>query len=141
MKIAEINKQKVRDFLRFIEEGRSDKIADIFAENGEHENVYASGLFPEKVRGRKSIEEYWNAPIANFEKMEFPIDELLAMEDPTMIYMKFKGIITLKNGEGIYANDYYATFKFNEKNEIMKYVEIFNPIVAARGFGMLDQIK
>ena len=73
--------------------------------------------------------------------MEFPIEEIFAMEIPEMVYVKYKGKIKLKNGAGVYENDYYSTFKFNSSGLIIEYVEIFNPIVAARGFGLIDQIK
>ena len=42
---------------------------------------------------------------------------------------------------GFYENNYYSTFTFDEEGKITEYVEIFNPIVAARGFGLLDNIK
>jgi ketosteroid isomerase-like protein len=73
--------------------------------------------------------------------MSFDIEEIYAMEDPTIVFVKFKGDIVLKNNAGVYSNDYYATFRFNEEGKITEYVEIFNPIVAARGFGLIDQIK
>ncbi|GJM61859.1 alpha/beta hydrolase [Persicobacter diffluens] len=63
------------------------------------------------------------------------------MEDPAMVLVKFEGRIKLKGDAGWYKNDYYATFKFNEAGLIEEYVEIFNPIVAAQGFGLIDQIK
>ena len=63
------------------------------------------------------------------------------MEDLKIVFVDFKGHVRLKDGAGLYANDYYAIFKFNDKSEIVEYVEIFNPIVAAKGFGLLDQIS
>jgi ketosteroid isomerase-like protein len=63
------------------------------------------------------------------------------MEDPNITFVKYKGKIKLKNDAGWYENDYYSTFKFNEEGKITEYVEIFNPIVAARGFGLIDKIK
>ena len=63
------------------------------------------------------------------------------MEDPKMVFVKYTGNIQLKNGAGVYSNQYYSTFKFNDEGKIEEYVEIFNPIVAARGFGLLDKIK
>ena len=70
MNTGEINKQKVRDFFRFIEEGSADKVADLFHKDGIHLNPYASGLFPERVEGRQAIKEYWLGPIENFEKVK-----------------------------------------------------------------------
>ena len=52
-----------------------------------------------------------------------------------------KGKIKLKNGAGYYENDYYSTFKFDDEGKILEYVEIFNPIVAVRGFGLLEKIS
>lgn len=141
MNTGEINKQVVHSFFKHLENGDAKGVASIFAQNAKHINPYASGLFPAGVEGRDAIEQYWVGPIDNFDGMTFPIDEIYAMEDPSVVFVKFTGNITLKDGAGVYSNNYYATFKFNESNEIIEYVEIFNPIVAARGFGMLDQIK
>ena len=139
--IGERNKQSVLNFLMAIENKNVDDIADLFSEDGVHINPYASGIFPEGTKGKDGVRDYWEPVFPNFEKLEFPVDEIYAMEDPTMIFIKFKGKIKLLNDSGYYDNDYYATFKFNEKGEIIEYVEIFNPIVAARGFELLDKIK
>lgn len=141
MKQGQINKEKVITFLKALEEGNAKTVANLFAVNGVHLNPYSSGLFNDKVEGRDEIEKYWQGPIENFESMEFPVDEIYAMEDESIVFIKFTGNVTLKDNAGLYSNDYYATFKFNSNNEIVEYVEIFNPIVAARGFGLLDQIK
>ena len=73
--------------------------------------------------------------------MRFPIDELLATEDPTIVFVRYRGEIQLKDDAGVYENNYYSTFRFNADGKIAEYVEIFDPVVAARGFGVLDQLK
>ncbi|MCH4886901.1 nuclear transport factor 2 family protein [Acidaminobacter sp. JC074] len=140
MSIKDINKRLVREFFMNLEEGSAEGVANLFAEDGLHINPYASGLFPEGVKGRDAIKKYWEGPIENFDGMTFPIDEIYAMEDEKIVFVKFTGNINLKDG-GVYSNDYYSTFKFDDNHEIIEYVEIFNPIVAARGFGLIDQIK
>ena len=72
--------------------------------------------------------------------MKFPIHELHAMEGGNMVFVKYTGQIQLKDVAGVYENDYYSTFKFNEAGEITEYVEIFDPVKAAKGFGLLDQL-
>ena len=139
--ISEKNKRSVLNFLKALEDKNTDKVVNLFAEDGVHINPYSSGLFPEGTKGKDGIRAYWEPVFQNFEKLEFPVDKIYAMEDPTVVFAKFKGKIKLLNDAGYYNNDYYATFKFNEKGEITEYVEIFNPIVAARGFGLLDKIK
>ena len=47
------------------------------------------------------------------------------MENPNFIFVKYNGKITLKNNKGIYRNNYYSTFKFNENGSIIEYIEIF----------------
>lgn len=73
--------------------------------------------------------------------MSFPIDAIYAMEDPNIVFVKYTGNIKLKNNAGVYSNDYYSIFKFNEEEKITEYVEIFNPITAARAFGLLNKLK
>jgi ketosteroid isomerase-like protein len=140
-KTAEKNKQSVTAFFDALEEENVDALVALFAEDAKHINPYASGIFPAGAAGKEGIRNYWTPVFPNFDGMEFPIAEIYAMEDPTMVYVKYTGKIKLKNGAGIYENQYYSTFKFDEQGLITEYVEIFNPITAARGFGLLDQIK
>lgn len=138
---AEQNKATVRAFFKLLEEEKIDLFIDLFAENGKQANPYASGLFPDGADGKEALKAYWEPVPGFFDGMEFPIEELYAMEDPSMVFAKYTGKIKLKAGSGTYENNYYSTFKFNEHGKILEYVEIFNPIVAARGFGLLDKIK
>ncbi|HAA14985.1 MAG TPA: nuclear transport factor 2 family protein [Cytophagales bacterium] len=138
---ADSNKATVRAFFQALEDENVDALVALFAENAKHINPYASGLFPEGADGKEGIRNYWTPVFPNFDGMQFPIEQLHAMEDPTMVFVKYQGKIKLKDGAGTYENDYYSTFRFNEEGLITEYLEIFNPIVAARGFGLLDQIK
>ena len=139
--IAKKNKNTVKTFFKSLEKEDVDALVNLFAENAKHINPYASGLFPEGANGKEGIREYWSPVFPSFEGMKFPIDEIYAMEDPSLVFVKYTGRIKLKNDAGYYENNYYSTFKFNETGEITEYVEIFNPITAARGFGLLDKIK
>ena len=135
------NKITVKEFFKALENEDVDRLVDLFSENAKHINPYHSGLFPKGAEGKDGIRAYWTPVFPNFAGMTFPIDEIYAMEDPKMVFVKYKGNIKLKNDAGVYSNDYYSTFKFDEDGKITEYVEIFNPIVAARGFGLLNQIK
>ncbi len=139
--IAEQNKKAVRTFLKALETENIDELVALFAENGKHINPYHSDIFPKGANGREEIRAYWTPVFSNFDGMEFPIEEIHAMEDPHTIYVKFQGNIKLKGNGGHYKNDYYATFQFNEEGKIVEYVEIFNPITAAKSFGLIDKIK
>ena len=138
---GEQNKNTVRQFFEALENENVDSLVNLFAKEGKHVNPYHSGLFPTGANGKEEIRAYWTPVFPNFDGMEFPIEEIYAMENPNMVYVKFKGIIKLKNEAGYYKNDYYSTFKFNKNGEIIEYVEIFNPIIAAKGFGLIDKIK
>lgn len=138
---SEQNKQAVRDFLHALETKNSDQLVELFAENGKHFNPYHSNIFPEGAIGKDAIRTYWSPVFSGFGGMQFPIQELYAMEDCPMVYVKFKGIIQRKDSSDDYKNDYFATFKFDETGKITEYIEIFNPITAAKGFNLLDNIK
>ncbi len=135
------NKERVRSFFKALEAENVDQLVSLFAEEAQHINPYASGIFPEGANGKEEIRNYWAPVFPNFDGMEFPIEEIYAMEDPSIVYVKYKGRIKLKDNAGWYENDYYSTFKFDDSGLIVEYVEIFNPIVAARGFGLIDKIK
>lgn len=139
--IAERNKANTLAFLKALEDMNTDAVVNLFAEDGVHINPYASGLFPEGAKGKEDIRAYWEPVFPNFEKMEFPVEEIYSMNEESMTFVKFRGKIKLKNDAGWYNNDYYATFKFNKEGKITEYVEIFNPITAAKGFGLIDRIK
>lgn len=130
------NKSTVRAFFRALEAEDPRRVADLFAEDGVHRNPYHSGLFPEGAQGREGVYAYWAPTFGNFDGMEFVLTSLHAMQDPSWVFVRYSGKIRLKNDAGWYANDYYATFHFNSGGEIVEYVEIFNPIVAARAFGI-----
>lgn len=134
-------KDIVKRFFNAIEAENPAKIADFFAEDGIHINPYHSDIFPEGARGKKEIHNYWQPTFPNFDGMAFNINELYAMEGEDKAFVSYTGIIKQKNNGGWYVNNYFSTFKFNESDEIIEYVEIFNPIVAAKGFGLVDQIK
>lgn len=138
---AERNKASTLAFFKAIENNNADAIVDLFAKDGEHMNPYASGIFPEGAKGHEAIRAYWEPVFPNFEKMEFPVEEIYTIHETSMTFVKFEGKIKLKNDAGWYKNHYYATFKFNDEGKITEYVEVFNPITAAKGFGLLDKIK
>ncbi len=141
MDTATKNKTKVKAFFNALTAEDANAVADLFADEAKHINPYHSGLFPAGANGKEDIRNYWAPVFPNFDGMTFPIDEIYAMEDPNMVFVKYRGDIKLKNNAGVYSNDYYATFKFDGAGKIKEYVEIFNPIVAARGFGLIDKIK
>lgn len=138
---AERNKETVKQFFQLLEKEDIKAFVELFAESGKQINPYASGLFPEGAQGKEALLAYWEPIPRNFDGMQFPIEELYAMEDPAIVYVKYTGQIKLKEKKGYYKNDYYSIFKFNEEGKIIEYVEIFNPIVAARGFGLINQLK
>ncbi|WP_462251781.1 nuclear transport factor 2 family protein [Ekhidna sp.] len=141
LSVGDKNKQTVAQFFALLEKEDIPSFISLFAEDGRQVNPYSSGLFPKGASGKEELTAYWTPVPENFDGMQFPIEEIYAMEDPSIVFVKYTGKIKLKNNAGWYENDYYSTFKFNNEGKIMEYVEIFNPIVAARGFGMIDQIK
>ena len=141
MNTATKNKTAVKAFFDALTAEDADAVANLFAEDAKHINPYHSGIFPTGANGKENIKNYWSSVFPNFDGMTFPIDEIYAMENPNMVFVKYTGNIKLKNNAGVYSNDYYSTFKFDAYGKITEYVEIFNPITAARGFGLLDKIK
>jgi ketosteroid isomerase-like protein len=139
--IATQNKATGKQFFQRLEQEEITAFVNLFATTGRQINPYASGLFPEGATGREELKACW-LPVPNpFDDMEFQIEERYAMEDPAVVFAKYRGRIKLNNHDGYYENHYYSTFRFNNSGLITEYMEIFNPIVAARAFGLLDKIK
>ncbi len=139
--VSERNKESVRSFLKALENKNTNKVVQFFAKDGRHINPYHSGLFPEGAKGKEAIRAYWTPVFPRFDSMKFPIEEIYTMEKPNKVFVKFKGRLVLKNNNGHYKNDYYAIFTFNEEGKIVEYVELFNPITAAKKFGLINKIK
>ena len=116
--IAERNKATVKQFFSLLSEENIPAFIDLFAEDGKQVNPYASGLFPEGAVGKRALSAYWTPVPGNFDGMEFPIEALYALEDPSIIYVKYTGKIKLKNNAGFYQNDYYSTFTFNTEASV-----------------------
>ncbi|TYA66025.1 nuclear transport factor 2 family protein [Seonamhaeicola marinus] len=141
MEIREKNKASVKSFFTALETKNMNVLLKLFANEAKHINPYHSGIFPEGANGKEEIENYWKPVFENFDGMTFPLEYLYAMEDHNMVFVKYKGYIKLKNSSKVYSNEYYSTFKFNRDGQIIEYVEIFNPILAAKGFGLLGEIQ
>jgi ketosteroid isomerase-like protein len=131
----------VRRFFELLEAEDIPAFVTLFADDGVQINPYHGGVFPTGAAGKEALLEYWTPVPGNFDGMRFPIEELHATEDSNVIFVRYRGEIELKDGAGRYSNQYYSTFRFNEAGEITEYVEIFDPVVAARGFGLLNQLK
>ncbi|PXY01989.1 nuclear transport factor 2 family protein [Marinifilum breve] len=140
MKTADKNKQTVLAFYQAVEEINVEALVGLFSEDCVHVNPYASDILPEGAHGKEGIHAYWTPVFESFKGVEMTIEEMYAMEDPSMVYVKAKGKVILKDGSD-YNNDYFLIFKFNEAGEIQHYTEVFNPIVAIKSFNLLDQLK
>ena len=83
----------MRTFFTALEREDIHALVSLFAEEGVQINPYHGGVFPAGVRGRQALLAYWLPVPANFDGMRFPIDALLATEDPTVIVVRFRGEI------------------------------------------------
>ena len=137
----EDNIETVRNFVRFLEQRRFDKFTDLFAEDAKWVHPFSSGLFPAEAVGRNEIQNAIQETASNFDTIHFPIEEILPLEDPSRIIMKHSGKLRISNGKGMYENDYLAIFSFDEKGRISEWIEYYNPIIAAKAFGLMDKIK
>ena len=139
--IKERNIETARKTFRFLEQRRLKEFSELFAENGKWIYPYHSGLFPKETLGQKEIYKGIQTAASNFTKIQFPIDEILPFEDPNKIAVKLTGKLLLKNGSGTYENEYFAIFSFDEEGKIEEWIEYYNPIIAAKAFGLMNKIK
>ena len=137
----ERNIETAQNVFKFLEQRKLKEFSELFAENGKWVHPYNSGLFPAETVGMKEIFRGIQTAAANFDKIQFPIDEILPFEDPNKVAVKLTGNLHLKNGTGTYQNDYLAIFIFNEQGKIAEWIEYYNPITAAKAFGLMDKIK
>jgi len=135
------NIETIRNFVKLLEQRRFDEFADLFAEDAKWVHPFSSGLFPATAVGRKEIQNAIQDAASNFDDIRFPIEEILPLEDPSRVIMKHTGRLAISNGQGLYENDYLAIFSFDDAGKITEWIEYYNPIIAAKAFGLLDRIK
>ena len=98
-------------------------------------------MFPPETTGRKEIYKSIQTAATNFtEEIQFPVDEVLPFADPNKVAVKHTGKLVTKNGN-IYEDDYLAILSFDEQGKILEWVEYYNPINAAKAFGLMDKIN
>ena len=137
----ERNIKTIYSLLRFLEQRKIKEYSELFAENGKHVNPYHSGLFPAEISGQKDIYKFIKNTSENFSEIRFPIKEIMTFEDPKKLAVRFFGKLKLKNGSGFYENDYLGIFYFDDQGKILEFHEYFNPITAAKAFGLMNKLK
>lgn len=73
-----------------------------------NKNPYRGGIFPAGAEGKKELLEYWTPVPGRFDGRRFPIDEILATEDPSLVFVGYRGEIQLKDDAGDYKNNYFT---------------------------------
>ncbi|MFW9982941.1 MAG: nuclear transport factor 2 family protein, partial [Candidatus Thorarchaeota archaeon] len=125
----------------FLEQRRFDEFAELFDENAKWVHPYSSCLFPSEVVGRSRILQAIQEAASNFDEIRFPIEEIIPLHESNRVIMKHTGRLTMSNGTGLYVNDYLAIFSFDEEGSITEWIEYYNPIIAAKAFGLMDKIR
>jgi len=137
----EENIKTTRRAIQFFEQLRFDEFTKLFVEDGKWIQPFHSGLFPAETVGRMEIQKAFEGIAVNFHTVQLPIEEILPFEDPNKIAVKHTGDMIMKNGRGTYANDYLSIISFDEEGKILEWIEYYNPIIAAKAFGLTDKIK
>ena len=137
----EKNIQNARNVLRFLEQRKFKEFSELFAENGKWIHPYHSELFPAEIEGQKEITNWIKKTAANFDDIHFPIDEMMPFLDPNKVAVKNKGKLKLKNSDNYYENDYLAIFSYDDQGKIVEWIEYYNPVIAAKAFGLMDKLK
>jgi len=64
----------------------------------------------------------------------------MPFEDPNKVPLKFVGKLKFKDNPGRYEYDYLLIFYFDYGDKILEFYEYYNPITAAKAFGLKDKI-
>jgi ketosteroid isomerase-like protein len=124
-----------------MEQKKLREFVELFVEDGKWVHPYHSGLFPAEVQGREEIYQGLHSAAGNFDEIHFPIEEILPFKDPNKVAVKFSGKLYLKGGKGTYENSYLAIFTFDVHGKIVEWVEYYNPVIAAKAFGLMDKLQ
>ncbi|MCG3221825.1 MAG: nuclear transport factor 2 family protein [Candidatus Heimdallarchaeota archaeon] len=136
----ERNIETVRKFIYLFEQKNFFELSELYTENGKLIYPYHSGLFPPDGVGKKNIYEGWSNLAENFDEVKFPIEEIVPFENPNKVAVKFSGKLKFRNKPSYYENDYLFIFYFDEEGKITESYEYFNPINAAKAFGLMDKL-
>ena len=140
--IREKNIKTIYSLIEFLEQRKIKEYSKLFAQNGKQVNPYHSGLFPKEIVGQMEIYKFTKRNISeNFSKIRFQIEEVMPFKDPNKIAVKFYGKFKLKQSSGFYENDYLGLFYFDDDGKILEFIEYWNPIIAAKAFGLMDKLK
>ncbi len=135
---------KIKDtalaFIKGLEHTNAKEIAALFVENAKIFLPYSNGLFVDSLDGTKAIEEFYVGVFNNFTEMSFEILEVEENTETGFVFMHFTGKILIGEGK-YYGNNYYSTFRIQPDSKIKEYVEIFDPVLAARELDLMDKIK
>ena len=132
-------KETALAFINGLENTNAKEIAALFTESGEIYLPYNNKLFEDAIVGRKSIEQFYAQVFENFTQMSFDIIEIEESGNTGFLFLHFKGRISIGEGE-YYCNNYYSTFRIEPDGLIKEYVEVFDPILAARQLDLMDKI-
>lgn len=129
----ENNRKVVDNFFVALETQQFEMLKEVFAQDGKQLNPYSPEGFPKSFDGLEVIFKQYSGLTKSFGDMKFP-REIFATEDPNFFFVKFKGLIQIKEG-GTYENDYIGTFRLND-GKVTEYTEYFNQITMAKAFNL-----
>jgi ketosteroid isomerase-like protein len=136
----EKNIATIRLFTSLIEQKDIQAFLDLFSNDGVQFNYFQCGMLPPVIRGKAALKEFWTPVPEKFSEMQFPIDAIYPMLDPTLYAVKYHGHTKFKDSEKHYDNEYFALFVFTEDGKIKEYHEYSNPVITAKSFDMVDKI-
>ncbi|PSN13800.1 hypothetical protein C7293_14370 [filamentous cyanobacterium CCT1] len=128
--------QAVRTFLTSLETKDMEAFAAVWAEDAVQDMPYAPEGFPRRVEGRDNLIQHYGAWPEVSGEANFT-DELVfyPMEDPTMVFAEWHGVVEIIPTERIYDQRYGGLFRVVD-GKIVLFREYFNPIVFVEAFGL-----
>ncbi|MEB3358517.1 MAG: nuclear transport factor 2 family protein [Synechococcales bacterium] len=128
--------QAVRDFLTSLETKDMEAFAAVWAEDAVQDMPYAPEGFPRRVEGRDNLIQHYGAWPEVSGEANFT-DELVfyPMQDPTMVFAEWHGVVEIIPTGRIYDQRYGGLFQVVD-GKIVLFREYFNPIVFVEAFGL-----
>ncbi len=129
--------QIIEIFFQHLEQKDITSWMKLWAEEGLTRFPYAHQMFDRELRGKKAIEAYWSGSPELFERIHFPIEQMLIDPEQQMAVVLFASQHTLKDQQGVYEDRQVGILKFDAHLKITSYEEFFDPITLGQTFGML----
>jgi uncharacterized protein len=136
MTIRDVAQQAFKNHLEYLSSGRVPDWVELFTDDGVLEFPYGPADFPKEVRGKAALFDYMKNFPEHF-KVDFVDLRFHETVDPSLVIAEFKSVGTAISTGKPYHQTYISVVETVD-GKISRYVDFWNPLVAAESLNATD---